>query len=147
MDFVVLISHSPQPSRKSIRGDFLQSRVFFSKSAQNLATRPSRKKCCAAILVLKVCQNLRRKITEFYWIFGCVTRGAGISIIGGGGGGADIHIYSCSAQLIYFEIDCFYSLCTRIYMVAPMCNTQKKILVHKQELKSTNKIFNTQFEV
>ena len=28
-----------------------------------------------------------------------------------------------------------------------MCNTQKKILVHKQELKSTNKIFNTQFEV
>jgi hypothetical protein len=31
--------------------------------------------------------------------------------------------------------------------VAPMCNTQKKILVHKQELKSTNKIFNTQFEV
>ena len=26
-----------------LRGDFLQSRVFFSKSAQNLATRPSRK--------------------------------------------------------------------------------------------------------
>ena len=36
-------------------------------------------------------------------------RGAGISIIGGGGGG-QIFIYSCSAQLISFEIDCFYSL-------------------------------------
>jgi hypothetical protein len=34
-------------------------------------------------------------------------RGAGISIIGGGG---QIFIYSCSAQLISFEIDCFYSL-------------------------------------
>ena len=34
-----------------------------------------------------------------------VTRGAGISIIGG-----QIFIYSCSAQLISFEIDCFYSL-------------------------------------
>jgi hypothetical protein len=26
-----------------LRGDFLQSRIFFLKSAQNLATRPSRK--------------------------------------------------------------------------------------------------------
>ena len=34
------------------------------------------------------------------------SRGAGISIIGGG----QIFIYSCSAQLISFEIDCFYSL-------------------------------------
>ena len=33
-----------------------------------------------------------------------VSRGAGISIIGGGG---QIFIYSCSAQLISFEIDCF----------------------------------------
>ena len=34
------------------------------------------------------------------------TRGAGISIIGGGGGGVwPIFIYSCSAQLISFEID------------------------------------------
>ena len=42
------------------------------------------------------------------------SRGAGISIIGGGGGGGggggQIFIYSCSAQLISFEIDCFYSL-------------------------------------
>jgi hypothetical protein len=38
-----------------------------------------------------------------------VSRGAGISIIGGGGGG-QIFIYSCSAQLISFENDCFYSL-------------------------------------
>jgi hypothetical protein len=42
-------------------------------------------------------------------------RGAGISIIGGG----QIFIYSCSAQLISFEIDCFYSLWTRIYEYLP----------------------------
>ena len=35
-------------------------------------------------------------------------RGAGISIIGGGGG--QIFIYSCSAQLLSFEIECFYSV-------------------------------------
>ncbi len=28
-----------------------------------------------------------------------------------GGGGGGIFIYSCSAQLISFEIDCFYGLC------------------------------------
>ena len=28
----------------------------------------------------------------------------------GGGGGGDIFIYSCSALLISFEIDCFYGL-------------------------------------
>ena len=32
------------------------------------------------------------------------------SSISGGGGGGDIFIYSCSALLILFEIDCFYSL-------------------------------------
>jgi hypothetical protein len=37
----------------------------------------------------------------------------------GGGGGGQIFIYSCSAQLIYFEIDCFYSLWTRIYEYLP----------------------------
>ena len=31
------------------------------------------------------------------------------------GGGGGILIYSCSAYLISFEIDCFYSLSTRIY--------------------------------
>jgi hypothetical protein len=39
-------------------------------------------------------------------------RGAGISIIGGGG---QIFIYSCSAQLISFEIDCF-TVCDHEYM-------------------------------
>ena len=34
--------------------------------------------------------------------------GVASSISGGGGG--DIFIYSCSALLIYFEIDCFYGL-------------------------------------
>jgi hypothetical protein len=34
-------------------------------------------------------------------------------------GGAHIHIYSCSALLISFEIDCFYGLRTRIYEYAP----------------------------
>jgi hypothetical protein len=42
------------------------------------------------------------------------SRGAGISIIGG-----QIFIYSCSARLISFEIDCFYSLWTRIYEYLP----------------------------
>jgi hypothetical protein len=30
--------------------------------------------------------------------------------ISGGGGGGGIFIYSCSALLISFEIDCFYGL-------------------------------------
>jgi hypothetical protein len=43
------------------------------------------------------------------------SRGAGISIIGGG---ADIHIFVfCSIN--FFEIDCFYSLWTRIYEYLP----------------------------
>ena len=33
--------------------------------------------------------------------------------------GGQIFIYSCSAQLISFEIDCFYSLWTRIYEYLP----------------------------
>ena len=43
-------------------------------------------------------------------------RAAPTSIIGG-----QIFIYSCSAQLISFEIDCFYGLVTRIceYLPAP----------------------------
>jgi hypothetical protein len=45
---------------------------IFAKSAQNLATRPSQK-FCAAIMVLKIFQNLRRQITESYSIFGYVT--------------------------------------------------------------------------
>ena len=36
--------------------------------------------------------------------------GVANSIIGGGGGGRHIFIYSCSAQLISFEIDCFHGL-------------------------------------
>ena len=36
------------------------------------------------------------------------------SIIGG-----HIFIYSCSAQLVSFEIDCFYGLRTRIYEYVP----------------------------
>jgi hypothetical protein len=34
-------------------------------------------------------------------------------------GGGQIFIYSCSAQLISFETDCFYSLRTRIYEYLP----------------------------
>jgi hypothetical protein len=37
----------------------------------------------------------------------------------GGHSEAQIFIYSCSAQLISFEIDCFYSLWTRIYEYLP----------------------------
>ena len=35
------------------------------------------------------------------------------------GGGGHIFIYSCSAQLISFEIDCFHGLWTRIYEYVP----------------------------
>ena len=38
------------------------------------------------------------------------------SIIWGGG---HIFIHSCSAQLVSFEIDCFYGLRTRIYEYMP----------------------------
>ena len=51
----------------NLRGDFLQNRVFFTKCAQNLATRPSSKICFAAILVLNFFSNLRKE-TKFSWI-------------------------------------------------------------------------------
>ena len=48
-----------------------------------------------------------RKLPQHVSILRIVyNRGGGRSIIGEGG----IFIYSCSAQLISFEIDCFYSL-------------------------------------
>jgi hypothetical protein len=52
---------------------FTKSRIFLEKRSK-LSEQAFAKKCCAAILVLKVSQNLGREITEFYWIFGCVTR-------------------------------------------------------------------------
>jgi hypothetical protein len=52
---------------------FTKSRIFLEKRSKH-SDQAFAKKCCAAILVLKVSQNLGRKITEFYWIFGCVTR-------------------------------------------------------------------------
>ena len=42
------------PVRFSLRGDFLESRVFLAKTAQNLATKPSRKNALAPSFVLKV---------------------------------------------------------------------------------------------
>ena len=48
-------------------------------------------------------------------IFG-KSRPVASSIIEGGG---HIFIYSCSAQLLSFEIDCFYGLRTRIYEYVP----------------------------
>ena len=50
-----------------LRGDFLENRVFFTKCAQNLATRPSSKICFAAILVLNFLSNLRKE-TKLSWI-------------------------------------------------------------------------------
>ena len=44
-------------------------------------------------------------------------KGGGRPLIGGGGG--LVFIYSCSALLIPFEIDCFYALLTRIYEYEP----------------------------
>ena len=57
-----------------LRGDFLESRVFFAKTAQNIATRPSRKNTLSPSFVLKVLQKYLRRKTEFYWIFGYVMR-------------------------------------------------------------------------
>ena len=57
-----------------LRGDFLESRVFFAKTAQNLATKPSRENALPPVSVLKVFQKYLRRKTEFYWIFGYVMR-------------------------------------------------------------------------
>ena len=57
-----------------LRGDFLESRVFFAKTAQNLATKPSRENALPPVSVLKVFQKYLRGKTEFYWIFGYVMR-------------------------------------------------------------------------
>ena len=57
-----------------LRGDFLESRVFFAKAAQNLATKPSRKNALPPSFVLKVFQKYLRRKTEFYWIFGYAMR-------------------------------------------------------------------------
>ena len=46
--------------------------------------------------------------------FADLWKGAGRSIIGG-----QIFVYSCSAQLISFEIDYFYSLRRRVYEYLP----------------------------
>ena len=60
--------------REVLRGDFLESRVFFAKTAQNLATKPSRENALPPVSVLKVFQKYLRRKTEFYWIFGYVMR-------------------------------------------------------------------------
>ena len=57
-----------------LRGDFLESRVFFAKTAQNLATKPSRENALPPVSVLKVFQTYLRRKTEFYWIFGYAMR-------------------------------------------------------------------------
>ena len=57
-----------------LRGGFLESRVFFAKTAQNLATKPSRKNVLPPFSVLKVFQKYLRRKTEFYWIFYYVMR-------------------------------------------------------------------------
>ena len=47
--------------------------------------------------------------------FADLRKGAGRSIIGG-----QIFVYSCSAQLISFEMDWFYSLRRRVYEYLPL---------------------------
>ena len=46
-----------------LRGDFLESRVFFVKSAQNLVTKPAGENPLAAIIFSnkfsKICENLK----------------------------------------------------------------------------------------
>ena len=61
-------------TKENLRGDFLESRVFFAKTAQNIATRPSRKNALSPSFALKVLQKYLRRKTEFYWIFGYVMR-------------------------------------------------------------------------
>jgi hypothetical protein len=50
---------------------FTKSRIFFEKRSK-LSDQAFAKKCCAAILVLKVSQNLRRQTELLYGIFGYV---------------------------------------------------------------------------
>ena len=48
---------------KGLRGDFLENRVIFAKSAQNLVTKPAGKNRPAAIIFSskfsKICENLK----------------------------------------------------------------------------------------
>ena len=47
----------------SLRGDFLENRVFLAKSAQNLVTKPAGENPLAAIIFSskfsKICENLK----------------------------------------------------------------------------------------
>ena len=60
-----------------------------------------------AISVDGVCRNMIEIFVNYFSIKRHATRAVASSIIGGGG---LIFIYSCSAQLISFEIDCFYGV-------------------------------------
>ena len=51
--------------KKKLRGDFLESRVFLAKTAQNLATKPSRKNALAPSFVLKVSKNICEEKQNF----------------------------------------------------------------------------------
>ena len=76
-DHLLQLINESQPSpttQNFLRGDFLESRVFFAKTAQNLATKPSRKNALPPSFVLKVFQKYLRRKTEFYWICGYVIR-------------------------------------------------------------------------
>ena len=58
-----------------------------------------------------------RRSETFYFSMSCGQVRSQLDNWGGGGG--HIFIYSCSAQLVAFEIDCFYGLRTRIYEYVP----------------------------
>ena len=48
-----------------LRGDFLESRVFFAKPAQNVKTRPSRKNALPPSFVLKFSKNICEEKENF----------------------------------------------------------------------------------
>ena len=52
-----------QVCEKRLRGDFLKSRVFLAKSAQNLVTKPAGENPLTAIILSnkfsKICENLK----------------------------------------------------------------------------------------
>ena len=52
-----------------VKRRFFRKSRFFANTAQNLATKPSRKNALPSSFVLKVFQKYLRRKTEFYWIF------------------------------------------------------------------------------
>ena len=97
---------------------------WFSSLLENCRPRIQHNRCFESAFFKKLSSLVIIAIFESYistqgqksWIWYSFFRAVASSIIGGGG---LIFIYLRSAQLISFEIDCFYGVWTRIYEYQP----------------------------